>query len=356
MALISLNIEQARQTAGIFDRSSNELDNLCGYLQQQWSALAATWEGHSKHATEGEVRAVLNRCGQVAQLTKERGVKLTQIADRFQAADENVAYVVQAMVWASLGTGGTLAAPGFIEDRLADLRDTFRVFFPYDVKEGMEYLKELSAGQDIIAQAKEAKITFKLPNGERVGYEGDDGQVIEIKMGSSVGGGHYGDNVIVISDDVFGRADSKASLAARLAHEMQHAYDAKTGRMHGLTQESELKSYFDLSPEKQQEARTRLANNLETNIDSEIRAYERADAVTKGQSYQDDGVMTHDERQAVLKRNLDFTVNYEGYYERELGKLYPGTEFDVWLDNQGEVQINITKPAIFPVGYPSQPI
>ena len=77
------------------------LDTLRAHLQQQWLTLAATWEGDSKHETEAEVRAGLNRGGQAAQLTKERGVKVTQIADRFQAADENVAFVVPAMVWSA---------------------------------------------------------------------------------------------------------------------------------------------------------------------------------------------------------------------------------------------------------------
>jgi uncharacterized protein YukE len=101
MALISLSIPQARQTASTFDRSSTDLDNLYAHLQQQWSTLSANWQGYSKHETEADVHTLMNRGGQVAQLTRERGVKVTQIADRFQAVDENEPLAVTGMVWAA---------------------------------------------------------------------------------------------------------------------------------------------------------------------------------------------------------------------------------------------------------------
>jgi WXG100 family type VII secretion target len=119
MPLISIDLQQARQTAGTFSSSGNTLDDVCAHLQQQWSALSSTWEGHSKHATEAEVRAVLNQGRHCAEFTRERGAKLTQIADRFQAADENEPFPVTAVAWqAASGAGGgfvlgaaTLAAP-----------------------------------------------------------------------------------------------------------------------------------------------------------------------------------------------------------------------------------------------------
>ncbi len=89
MTLISLDLNLAHQTAGCFSTSGNTLDDMCGNLQRHWSALASTWEGDSKYDVAGEVNAVLNRGGHCADLTCERGAKLVQIADQFQAADEN---------------------------------------------------------------------------------------------------------------------------------------------------------------------------------------------------------------------------------------------------------------------------
>jgi WXG100 family type VII secretion target len=103
MTLISIDLNQARQTAGTFSSSGNTLDDVCAYLQQQWAALSSTWEGHSKHATEADVRAGLNQGRHCAEFTRERGAKLTQIADRFQATDENVAFPVAAIAWQAAG-------------------------------------------------------------------------------------------------------------------------------------------------------------------------------------------------------------------------------------------------------------
>jgi uncharacterized protein YukE len=113
MTIISLDLNDARQTARILSSSGNTVDDVCGQLHQQWSALSATWEGHSKHEAEAEVRAGLNQGRRCAEFTRERGAKLTQIADRFHAADENEPFPVQAMIWgaqAALAMG--IGAPG----------------------------------------------------------------------------------------------------------------------------------------------------------------------------------------------------------------------------------------------------
>lgn len=110
MTLISIDLTQARQTAGTFTSSGNALDDVCGHLQQQWLALSSTWEGHSKHETEAEVRAVLNQGRRCAEFTRERGAKVTQIADRFQAADENEPFPVTAVAWQVLTPLAGLAA------------------------------------------------------------------------------------------------------------------------------------------------------------------------------------------------------------------------------------------------------
>jgi surface antigen/uncharacterized protein YukE len=106
MSLISLDLNQACQTASAFDHSSNDIENLRAHLQQQWSTLSANWQGYSKHEIEAEVRVLLDQGGQVAQLTRERGVKVTQIADRFQDADENLALPVASMAWQGFDAQG----------------------------------------------------------------------------------------------------------------------------------------------------------------------------------------------------------------------------------------------------------
>ncbi len=99
MALISMDLNQVRHIVSTLSSSGNTLNDICGHLQHQWTSLSLTWEGDSKYDIAGTLRASLNHGRHCAEFTHERGSKLVQIADRFQAADESVAFAVQVMAW-----------------------------------------------------------------------------------------------------------------------------------------------------------------------------------------------------------------------------------------------------------------
>lgn len=226
-----------------------------------------------------------------------------------------------------------------------DVRDLFVVLAPYSESEAADYLKNTPAGKALIDDLVNAKITVVLPDGTKIGYQGSDGDTITVMQGESIGGGSYINGVITIPNGIWDRARSKEYLASILAHEIQHAYDDESRSNIELIHEGELESYFSKTPEEQADLRERLANELESNnIDSEIRAYERSNSVLDGSGYDDDGVMTGSERQSVLDKRLDFSQDYEKYYEEALSENYPGMEFDVSIDAQGEVQIDIKQP------------
>lgn len=149
MSLISLDLNQARQTSGAFSSSGNTLDDLCGQLQQHWSSLSSTWEGDSKYDVASEVQALLNRGRQCAEFTRERGNKLTQIADRFQAADENEPFAVSL-----LGEFGSSPVDDLLEflrankELLGDIKDDAKLLKKikdlYDLNKGISAALALS--------------------------------------------------------------------------------------------------------------------------------------------------------------------------------------------------------------------
>lgn len=257
---------------------------------------------------------------------------LQSAATRFEQADQQ-------------GGKGLVDNPYSWGEFSADVRDIFRIVAPYTEKEAADYLKTTPAGKSLLNDLVGAKITVELPDGTKIGYEGADGETIKVVKGDSVGGGKYSDNTITISNSILERARSKEDLAALLAHEIQHAYDDEKSGKISLVQKQEINNYFSKTPEEQADIRERLANELEhNNIDSEIRAYERSNSVLDGSDYNDDGVMTANERQSVLDKQLETSRDYEKYYEETFAKSFPGAEFDVSIDSQGEVKIDIKKP------------
>ena len=225
-----------------------------------------------------------------------------------------------------------------------DIRDNFILIAPYTESEAADYMKNTSAGKSLLNDLVNAKITVVLPDGTKIGYQGSDGDIITVMQGESIGGGSYNNGVITISNSIWERARSKEYLAGLLGHEIQHAYDDKTGLMPALLKDNDG-DYFDKTAEQQSDIRERLAKELESHVDSEIRAYERSSSIQDGSAYSDDGVMTAVERQAILDHKLD-SRDYEKYYEEALSEQNPGMEFDVSIDSQGEVQIDIKQPRI----------
>lgn len=102
MTLISIAPPHARETAAAFRRSGFALETLQEQLRRQWSALDAHWQGFSKGRVEGEVNIALGRLTRLIGDTRDLGITLDAIAERFEDADASVAFNVTGMAWSSL--------------------------------------------------------------------------------------------------------------------------------------------------------------------------------------------------------------------------------------------------------------
>jgi WXG100 family type VII secretion target len=116
MTLISIAPPHAHDTAATLNASSRTLDGINSHLRRQWAALDAHWRGHSKGRVEGEVHIAFGQMSSLIEDTRDLGMMLDAIADRFEEADECVALVVQPIVWSSLPT---LAQPDPSDDDAA---------------------------------------------------------------------------------------------------------------------------------------------------------------------------------------------------------------------------------------------
>jgi WXG100 family type VII secretion target len=101
---IALAPLDAHETAAAFKRSGYALETLQGQLRRQWAVLDARWQGSSKGRVEGEVYIVLTRLTRLIEQTRDLGLTLDAISERFERADEQTAFVVQPIAWSSLPT------------------------------------------------------------------------------------------------------------------------------------------------------------------------------------------------------------------------------------------------------------
>ena len=101
MTPIAIAPPHARDTAATLNASSRTLEGIHSHLRRQWSALAAHWHGYSKGRVEGEVHIAFGRLSRLIEDTRDLGMTLDAIAERFEDADASVALVVQPMVWSS---------------------------------------------------------------------------------------------------------------------------------------------------------------------------------------------------------------------------------------------------------------
>lgn len=104
MTPIAIAPPLAHDTAAALNASSRTLEGTNSLLRRQWSALAAHWHGHSKGRVEGEVHIAFGRLTRLIGETRDLGIRLEAIADRFEEADASVAFAVQAMAWNSWPT------------------------------------------------------------------------------------------------------------------------------------------------------------------------------------------------------------------------------------------------------------
>lgn len=330
---------QLRKTAADILNSSKKVSQCLKEVDEILRALdRERFSGSRADQLRNRYRANRERLMSAPELIARFSTQLDRIAREFEKKDKE-------MGTGSHGIG--VDNPGFIDF----IRPSFTLLFPYTIAEAIPSLQSELAGKDVLEAAVQNKITFIIDEtGERLGYQGSDGTVVHIRMGDSIGGGQYSssDQTITIDNGILSRSNSKEDLAEILAHEMQHAIDDKRFPASETVpfSDEEWDNFFNLPPEKQKEASDWLAQELTRKIDTEVRAYERSEAMENQTGYSDDGTQTREERQAVLDHRLDFSNDYESYYESSLAENSPGKEFDVWIDPRGNVHVDIKQPSV----------
>jgi WXG100 family type VII secretion target len=314
--VIQVQYETLDHISQRFAQAAENTEHLRAHVTHTSNELLTHgWEGRGASAFANEMDDVLPVVDKLQHALREANQVTLEIARIMREAEEEAARLLGAD-GAQDTTGRTSDA--FLRD---SIKDIWQRFFPSNsVAEEAAYLKNTPAGRELIREATEAKLGFRLPNGTVIGYQGDDGRVVEVKfddLDRAYGSYSKGKNVITIDDDTSSLSRSKEDIAGTLAHEMQHALDYHTGKIR-----------------KEQEG---LEGFYQDRIDSEIRAWERGDAVSNNRAYQDDGHMTGEERQKILNKG------YEIHYENELSKRFPDKEVDLKLDENGNVHIEITE-------------
>lgn len=340
--IIHMETEQVRQMAQWLYQNSVSTDEIIQSLRGSLQNL--NWDGNNRYQFEAEllqitsqIDALNEQCNQLSKVVLQEVEQWEEAAAHFGAGE--------------LGYGQVgIRNPGVWET----IRGWFiNIFNPpprkiYTLSEGSNAMQDEPIAQDLLAFAVEQKITFVIEEtGERLGYQGDDGTVVPIRQGDSIGGGNFDpkSGAITIDPETLKYVKSPQHLAALLTHEMQHAIDAKLYpyEPQGPLSDDEWENFFNQPPEKQGDCEDWFEREITKSIDTEVRAYARSDAIEKNTQYHDDGVQTQDERQWVLDHKLD-SQDYEAYYESTLAKSYPGKEFDVWIDESGNVQVDIKQP------------
>jgi len=127
---------------------------------------------------------------------------------------------------------------------------------------------------------------------------------------------------------------NKNDFAALIAHEMQHALDHNTeGIM--LDFDQALAAYGSQQP-SDAELESMLETYITDNVETEVRAYERQDAILDHRAYADDGQLSEADINTILGKGLGNYENYEAYYEAVVSQFSS-------LDTRGyDVDIRVT--------------
>lgn len=331
MSTLHMDTEQVRLVATDLERKADVIREAIQDLASQVRHL--NWISQSSDSFRTDFAALQKQtetnCDQAVTLS----LRVQREVNEWLEVDES-------------GTSRLMPNPAAWDVITRSIRDLgLYLFFPYTLQEGFDHLMDLPAGMQLIDELIAAKIRIQIVGDGSYGYQGADAKIITLNWGESVGGGEYdpGTDSISIPNDLLSRIGQNSDhLAKVIGHELQHALDDQTNTYTGNFSSEDLKNYSNQSPEVQNALCEELANELEqNNIDSEIRAYERMNAISTNESYQDDGINTGAERQAILDTQLNAQNTYESYYEKALGEKFPGLEFDITIDPSGEVNVRI---------------
>jgi hypothetical protein len=160
-----------------------------------------------------------------------------------------------------------------------------------------------------------------------------------------VGGYQDGSQIVMSNDWAQRHFTGKEDLAGTLAHELQHMLDTKAG-----LKPRDYDGMEQVMNDPQALERF-LEGRIATRVASEVRAYERRDAIIQGKPYVDDGVTSAAEVKAVLS-----DMGYADVYNRQLNSDPQFSErytVNYWQDSHGAIRVTVTpKPPVgdFDVG------
>lgn len=345
MSILHMETELVRQLAQQIKDFSSHTDEFT----QKIKSLSTTfdWEGSSKSEFLDNIEANLRSLGSTSLHLSKLSDDVNKEVDQWENNDKsfvdhfqmlsltNISLSFSAISWKQ-GWNSFIESFPFLLPRKA-------------LADAIPLLNSSTAGKDLLELANDQKITFIIiETGEKLGYMGEDGTVIYIYTKDKLlGDGEYNPSeyTITIDNDVLRK--SEISLAAILAHEMQHAIDIKMYPFPNsdTIKDEDIQNFFDLSSDKQKEIEDLFSKVVKYQLETEVRAYARTDAVENGTNYFDDGILTKSEAQSILDHNINFKLDYEENYETTFAEAFPDLEFDVYVDSKGEVQVNIDKPS-----------
>lgn len=293
------------------------------------------WGGDAKEQFSTDANSLVNSLDKLADSILITSRQLSKEVDQWVSVDKAGSSNIQAVFPANDPSKlqKIIGDARILKSWIVGLKD------PSQLNEVWDNLRETPTGKDLERLARENDMCFLLPNGERIGNPNAVIQ-IPINFGKTIGAGSYSsaNGTITISENKL-QGGGLIDLTATLAHEMQHAIDNASGEGPFLL------SLKGLS-EAQMEARLELY--YDTQIHSEIRAYERTENIFYSTSFIDDGVLTGQERNQILNKALDggtYKSYYEGYLNGKLDGKYTTT---ISVDpTTGELDVKL-----IPVGRP----
>jgi hypothetical protein len=336
-----MEIERVRVGAKQLSQTAEQLQGGCSRLLTQVRGI--NWQGPSREDFIRQYEQMIRNIIAAAEEGIVLGQRVQREIDEWQEADQT-----GSSEWSALAVLPAMTFSKFLGNTWSNFKG---VFDPADLNEGINYMLSTDAGKELIKEAEEKNLGFRLPDGRIIGAK--DGKIIPIRFGDS-GEGTRGvyrldpdgnaqteDQEIVISNDWLTRRmelSGRDGLGNTLAHEMQHAVDDQKGLLSTPPFEGSLDD--EAAVEKQ------LGGELQQQVATEVRAWERGSAVEIDRAYRDDGAVSRQEAQDILNKG------YEERYEKALNDSAIGKKYtaDVYLDESGKVQVDLKpKPALTPI-------
>lgn len=338
---IHMETDRVRDVARQFSLTGEQIQQDTTRLLRE--VMAIDWQAPSREIFVLDLKQLIQKLETFAENGIQLAGKVQHEVDEWQEVDSSGGTSL-----ASIAVAPAMSASKFLGNTWSNIKG---LFDPANFNEGVDYILSTEAGKQLIEEAKKNGIGFKLPDGRIIGDE--NGKIIPVRFGDS-GEGARGvyklnpdgdlktqDQEIVISDDWLVRRtelNGRDGLGNTLAHEMQHALDDQKGLMefkpfHGsLNDETAVERY--------------LQGDVEKYVATEVRAWERGNAVEIDRAYVDDGVISGREAQKILDRGYEATYE-KAINESDFGKKYTA---DVYVDDAGKVRVDLQpKPELAPV-------